>query len=335
MRGIGCCSAGTGHRAVHTVCLVPAAALPHRGPAAACWERGTALRAPRTMHRTLDIGHRSAASQTGHRVLGAGTGIISGSQCLVPGPGCRVSCVMAPCMRQLAASTGVARQVRHPGTTQPVVPVQVPAPGAASWALHKGGGCWALHTRHGHGHCTSQGTTCASSGIALWHWVPHPRPCTPCISARLTPEPALQVCLSSWTEPSCPASVPCLSSPCVCLGPQQCRMVPWGPGAKLSQAFSHFLQALPARNTDGETLVSPLRLLATNWREVGYGFVPEELLPQAGAGQAVQTVSWTLLGCLGPCVQDVPALVSEGQRGRAVLCPGVTPGAAGTVGHPC
>lgn len=218
------------------------------------------------------------------------------------------------CTRQLAASTGMARQVEHPGTMEPV------APGAVSWALHIGSGCWALHIRHGHedwaqhqpGHNVCQHWHCTLVlGIAsqtlhtlhqlqAHHWA------------------ALWVCLPSWTEPSCPASVPCLSPPWACLVPQQCRMVLWGAGSKPSQALSHhFLQALPARTTGGENLVSPLWLLAANWREVWYVFMPAreqcQLLPQAGAGQAVQPVSRTLLVGLGPWMQDVSALASLGQ----------------------
>lgn len=87
-------------------------------------------------------------------------------------------------------------------------------------------------------------------------------------------------------------------------------MVLWGAGSKLSQAlFQHFLQALPAKTTDREILVSPLWLLATDWREVWYVFMPGreqlQLLPQADAGQAVQPMSRTQLGCLGPYMQDV------------------------------
>lgn len=94
-----------------------------------------------------------------------------------------------------------------------------------------------------------------------------------------------------------------------------------GAGSKLSQA-QHFLQALPAGTTDGETLVSPLWLLATNWRWFWYvipGRQRHQLLPQAGAGEAVQPMSRTLLGCLGPWMQDMSALASLGQWGRAVL----------------
>lgn len=53
-------------------------------------------------------------------------------------------CLVELCTRQLAASTGVGRQVQRPGTMEPVAPVA-----ALSWALRIGRGCWALHTRHG------------------------------------------------------------------------------------------------------------------------------------------------------------------------------------------
>lgn len=135
--------------------------------------------------------------------------------------------------------------------------------------------------------------------------------------------------MPSQTEPSCPASVPCLSLPCVRLAAQQCRMMPWAAGSKLSQALSqHFLQALAARTTDGVTLVSPLWLLATNWREVWYVFMPgrewHQLLPQAGAGQAVQPINRTLLGVWDHASRTC-RLWSAWDSRAGSLGPGVTP----------
>lgn len=148
---------------------------------------------------------------------------VLGSMCCV--------CMMEPYTRQLAASTGMARQVQHPGTMEPV------APGAASWALHIGTGCQVLHTRHGHedwaqhepGHNMCQ----------HWH-------CTLALSStRQTLHTLPQLQVHHWAYSSdLLALLDCTLLPCFCPLPVTLLCLPCPPAVQ-DGAVGSWVQTVP------------------------------------------------------------------------------------------